>query len=60
MKNLALPPGLDYKTMYGLTNEVREKLIHVRPLTLGQAGRIPGLTPAALMALQIHLKKIQT
>ncbi|RPI79674.1 MAG: tRNA uridine-5-carboxymethylaminomethyl(34) synthesis enzyme MnmG [Desulfobacteraceae bacterium] len=57
MENLPLPADLDYKTVYGLTNEVREKLIRVRPLTLGQAGRIPGLTPAALMALQIHLKR---
>lgn len=59
MENLPLPSDLDYKSVYGLTNEVREKLDRVRPLTLGQAGRIPGLTPAALMALQIHLKKNQ-
>jgi tRNA uridine 5-carboxymethylaminomethyl modification enzyme len=59
MEHLALPPGLDYKTVYGLTNEVREKLGRVQPLTLGQAGRIAGITPAALMALQIHLKRIK-
>jgi tRNA uridine 5-carboxymethylaminomethyl modification enzyme len=57
MENLRLPADLDYKTVYGLTNEVREKLSRVQPMTLGQAGRIAGVTPAALMAIQIHLKR---
>jgi tRNA uridine 5-carboxymethylaminomethyl modification enzyme len=58
-KQCHLPASLDYRTVYGLTNEVREKLSRVQPLTLGQAGRIAGVTPAALMALQIHLKRIK-
>ena len=48
---------MDYSEVYGLTREVREKLTMVRPLSLGQASRISGVTPAALMAIQIHLKK---
>ncbi len=52
-----LPEGIDYTAVYGLTNEVREKLGRVRPLSLGQAARISGVTPAAIMAIQIHLKR---
>jgi tRNA uridine 5-carboxymethylaminomethyl modification enzyme len=53
-----LPPDLDYNSIAGLTLEVREKLSAVRPLTLGQAGRIPGITPAALNSIEIQLKKL--
>jgi tRNA uridine 5-carboxymethylaminomethyl modification enzyme len=53
----ALPPGLDYRGIAGLTTEAREKLDAIRPLNLGQAGRIPGVTPAALACLEIALKK---
>ncbi|MBN2125790.1 MAG: tRNA uridine-5-carboxymethylaminomethyl(34) synthesis enzyme MnmG [Deltaproteobacteria bacterium] len=59
-ENLRLPEGLDYEAVYGLTREVREKLGRVRPLNLGQASRISGVTPAALMAIQVHLKKIES
>ena len=52
----ALPPDLDYSSLSGLTAEVREVLSRHRPTTLGQAGRLPGLTPAALTILAIHLK----
>jgi tRNA uridine 5-carboxymethylaminomethyl modification enzyme len=57
MENARLPEDVDYNTIYGLSREVREKLIQVRPLSLGQASRISGITPAALMAIQVHLKK---
>jgi len=57
MEKVKLPEGLDYNTVYSLTREVREKLNRVRPLSLGQASRISGMTPAALMAIQVHLKK---
>jgi len=53
-----LPEDLDYTQVYGLSNEVRQKLIQHRPATLGQAARIPGLTPAAISLLLVHLKKI--
>ncbi len=52
-----LPPDLDYAQVKGLSAEITEKLARHRPETLGQAGRIPGVTPAALSLLLIHLKK---
>ena len=52
-----LPADLDYKAVVGLSNEVRMKLEQVRPLTLAQAGRIEGMTPAALTLLIAHLRK---
>ena len=52
-----LPPDLAYHQVSGLSTEVREKLSQQQPATLGQAGRIPGVTPAALSLLRIHLKK---
>ena len=54
---LTLPVGLDYTAIGGLSNEVREKLALVRPRTLGQAGRIEGVTPGALTALLSHVKR---
>jgi len=53
----ALPADLDYAQIAGLSHEVRQKLEQARPATLGQAGRIPGVTPAALSILLVHLKK---
>lgn len=57
MEDVKIPQDLDYNTVYGLTREVREKLSKVKPLSLGQASRISGVTPAALMALQVHFKR---
>ncbi len=54
---LTLPGELDYAVIGGLSNEVREKLALVRPRTLGQAGRIEGVTPGALTALLSHVKR---
>ncbi|MEW8028801.1 MAG: tRNA uridine-5-carboxymethylaminomethyl(34) synthesis enzyme MnmG [Candidatus Thiodiazotropha sp.] len=54
---VSLPDELDYSTVRGLSSEVMEKLQRHRPQTLGQAGRIPGVTPAAISLLMIHLKK---
>ncbi|MDX1802625.1 MAG: tRNA uridine-5-carboxymethylaminomethyl(34) synthesis enzyme MnmG [Alcanivorax sp.] len=55
----ALPADFDYGQVKGLSNEVKQKLGEVRPETLGQAGRIPGVTPAAISLLMIYLKKHQ-
>ena len=52
-----LPADLDYLQVDGLSNEVKQKLDHARPLTLARAGRIPGVTPAAVSLLLIYLKK---
>jgi tRNA uridine 5-carboxymethylaminomethyl modification enzyme len=54
---ISLPIDLDYHAVKGLSNEVREKLIQHKPLTLGQASRIPGVTPAAVSLLLVQLKK---
>ena len=56
-ENTPLPADFDYATVKGLSNEVKQKLSEVRPETLGQAGRIPGVTPAAISLLMIFLKK---
>ncbi len=56
-EDMALPADLDYAEVGGLSNEVRQRLHDVRPATLGQAARIPGLTPAAVSLLLVHLKK---
>ena len=50
-----IPAGFSYERIPGLSNEVRQKLTRVRPETLGQAGRIPGVTPAAVAVLDIYL-----
>jgi len=54
---LEIPAGIDYGAISGLSNEVRDKLQTVRPVTLAQAGRIEGVTPAALTALLAHVKR---
>lgn len=56
-ENELLPAGLDYGAVAGLSHEVRDKLEEVRPDTLARASRIPGVTPAALSLLLVHLKK---
>lgn len=54
----SLPPQLDYAKVAGLSHEVVEKLDRVRPCSLGQAGRISGVTPAAVACLEVHLHKL--
>jgi len=56
-QDFPLPGDLDYTEIHGLSNEVVQKLNQVKPATLGQAGRISGVTPAAVSILLIHLKK---
>ena len=52
-----LPEDIDYAEVRGLSHEVRARLSEGRPATLGQAGRLPGVTPAAVTLLLVHLKK---
>ena len=56
-EGLRIPEKLDYAAIGGLSNEVRSKLTEARPATLGQASRIEGVTPGALMAVLAHIKK---
>jgi tRNA uridine 5-carboxymethylaminomethyl modification enzyme len=56
-ESLALPEEIDYASVKGLSNEARQKLQSVRPRTIGQAGRIDGMTPAALTLLVAHLRR---
>jgi len=54
---LALPPDLDYSQVRGLSIEAQQKLNKQRPQTLGQAGRISGITPAEISLLLVYMKK---
>lgn len=56
-ENMRLPSLLDYSQIAGLSTEVRQKLAQAKPETLGMAARIPGVTPAAISLLLVHLKK---
>jgi tRNA uridine 5-carboxymethylaminomethyl modification enzyme len=56
-ETLELPPAIDYGALRGLSTEVRQKLAAIRPRTLGQAGRIDGVTPAALTLLAAHVRR---
>lgn len=58
MESMTIPDDLDYSNLSGLSNEVIEKLSNINPLSLGQASRISGVTPAAISILQVHLRKI--
>nr|VFJ63639.1 MAG: tRNA uridine 5-carboxymethylaminomethyl modification enzyme [Candidatus Kentron sp. FW] len=55
-EEMPIPQGLDYGNVRGLSTEVRQRLIEVRPATLGQAGRVPGVTPAAVSLLLVALR----
>ena len=57
MEHARLPDEFDYSRISGLSREVREKLTRVRPRSLGQASRVPGITPAAISLLSVHLRK---
>ena len=57
MENKKIPLDFDFKLIPGLSNETKEKLNEVRPVTLGQAFRISGVTPAAISVITVYLKK---
>ena len=57
---MVLPQDLDYSRLSGLSNELREKFLTIRPRSVGQAGRIEGVTPAALALVAAHTKRLQS
>lgn len=58
LEDKRIPDGIAYPEVSGLSREVVEKLSRVRPLSLGQASRVPGVTPASVTALLVHMKKM--
>ena len=56
MEQIKIPEGMNYSSIHGLSNELKEKLSHTRPASLGQASRIDGMTPAAISILMVALK----
>jgi len=58
IERMPLPKKMDFKSIPGLTAEVREKLEKVKPISIGQASRISGITPAAISILMVYMKKI--
>ena len=58
MEETAIPETLNYIGLSGLSNELSQKLDQVRPATLGQASRIPGMTPAAIGVISVHVKRL--
>ena len=59
LEKIRLPLDLDYANIHGLSREIKEKLEKFKPLNLGQASRISGVTPAAISLLMVYLKKVQ-
>jgi tRNA uridine 5-carboxymethylaminomethyl modification enzyme len=57
LEKIKIPEDFDYVSAHGLSNEMREKLIKVKPLSLGQASRMDGMTPSAISVLMVNLKK---
>jgi tRNA uridine 5-carboxymethylaminomethyl modification enzyme len=58
-ERVRIPADLDYAAVPSLSTEVRQKLSALRPATLAQAGRMEGMTPAALVLLAAHLRRVQ-
>ena len=59
IERIKVPDGMDYKLIHGLSSEIKEKLLRVRPSNLGQASRISGVTPAAISILMVYLEKLR-
>jgi tRNA uridine 5-carboxymethylaminomethyl modification enzyme len=57
--HVSIPDTIDYQNVRGLSSEVTQKLTEIRPENIGQASRIPGITPAAISLLLIYIRKIQ-
>jgi tRNA uridine 5-carboxymethylaminomethyl modification enzyme len=58
-ESVIIPPGINYECLSGLSNEVKDKLNKVKPKTLGQAIRIDGMTPAAVIIILSYIKKLR-
>ncbi len=58
-ESIIIPEGIDYEKLSGLSNEIKSKLLQIKPKTLGQAIRIDGVTPAAVIILLSHIKKLR-
>jgi len=56
LEDTAIPDWLDFSGITGLSAEVSERLTRIRPRSLGQASRMPGITPAAISLLAVHIK----
>ena len=59
-EQVKIPPGLKFSSINGISKEIQEKLNRIKPLSIGQASRISGVTPAALSILMIYLKKVSS
>ena len=59
LEQIKIPNDFPYAQVPGLSNEIREKLAAIRPLSLGQASRVPGVTPAAISILMVFVKRFQ-
>ena len=59
IEKIKIPPVIDYKKIHSLSSEIKEKLSKIKPLNLGQAARISGVTPAAISILMIYIEKLR-
>ena len=59
IEKIKVPDSIDYKNVHGLSSEIKEKLDKIRPITLGQASRISGVTPAAVSILMVYIEKLR-
>ena len=56
-ENTPIPKNIDYENVVGLSNEVKQKLSEAQPESIARASRLPGITPAAISLLMVHIKK---
>lgn len=59
IENYKIPKGIDYFKIHGISHEGRERFSEIQPISLGQAKRIPGITPADITALMINIEKMK-
>jgi tRNA uridine 5-carboxymethylaminomethyl modification enzyme len=57
IERIKVPHGMDYRNINGLSSEIKEKLSAIKPINLGQASRISGVTPSAISILMVYLEK---